>query len=93
MSTKLIILTEEAFIIINQKLEAIDKTLKQKQNEVKSTWLDNQEFMQLLKISRRTAQSYRDNNMIAFSIIGNKIYYKLTDVEELLDRHYQKRMH
>ena len=33
MSTKLIILTEEAFIIINQKLEAIDKTLKQKQNE------------------------------------------------------------
>lgn len=45
-----------------------------------------------MKISRRTAQTYRDENMIAFSIIGNKLYYKMSDVEDLLNRHYRKRL-
>ncbi len=92
MSLKLIILTEEAFNIINQKLEAIEKLLNKKSVEVKATWLDNQEFLQLLKISSRTAQNYRDNNIIGYSIIGNKIYYKSSDIQDLLDRHYRKRM-
>ena len=73
-------------------LEEISKQLTAKTKVPKEQWLDNQEFMQLMKISRRTAQSYRDNNMIAFSIIGNKIYYKLADVEDLLNRHYRKRL-
>ena len=73
-------------------LEEISKQLSAKAKTPKEQWLDNQEFMQLLKISRRTAQSYRDNNMIAFSIIGNKIYYKLSDVEDLLNRYYKKRL-
>ena len=72
------------------RLEEISKKLAFK--EVRKDWLDNQEFMQLLKISRRTAQNYRDTNLIAFSIIGNKIYYKVSDVEELLTRHYHKRL-
>ena len=92
MSLKLIILTEEAFNTINEKLTSIEQSLKVKSTESKSTWLDNQELMQLLKISRRTAQTYRDTNLISFSIIGNKIYYKASDVEDLLNRFYQKRM-
>lgn len=73
-------------------LEDINKQLTAKAKTPKEQWLDNQEFMQLLKISRRTAQNYRDSNLIAFSIIGNKIYYKLSDIEDLLNRHYQKRL-
>ena len=73
-------------------IEEISKKLSAKEKSPKEQWLDNQEFMQLLKYSRRTAQSYRDDNKIAFSIIGNKIYYKLADVEDLLNRHYQKRL-
>ncbi len=61
---------------------------KQKAPEVQ--WLDNQEFMQLLKISKRTAQNYRDAGLISFSQIGSKIYYKLSDVEDLLKKHYNK---
>jgi len=92
MSLKLIILTEEAFNIINEKIASIENLLIEKSKNVKPTWIDNQEFMQHLKISRRTAQSYRANNMIAFSIIGNKLFYKLSDVEDFLNRHYHKRM-
>ena len=74
------------------QLDEISKQLLAKPKSTKEQWLDNQELMQLLKISRRTAQNYRDTNMIAFSIIGNKIYYKLSDVEDLLNRHYRKRL-
>ena len=72
------------------KLEAINQRLTQKEKEPKDKWLDNQELMLLLKISKRTAQHYRDTGLISFSQVGNKIYYKLSDVEELLKTHYNK---
>lgn len=74
------------------RLDEITKKLSAKVKATNEAWLDNQEFMQLLKVSRRTAQNYRDSNLIAYAIIGNKIYYKLSDVEELLNRHYRKRL-
>jgi predicted site-specific integrase-resolvase len=40
--------------------------------------------MFLLRISTRTLQSYRDEGKLNFSQIGNKIYYKVSDVEKLL---------
>ena len=83
--------TQEYTELLN-RLDLLDKKLSVKTNGMKDRWIDNQEFMQLMKISRRTAQTYRDDNLIAFSLIGNKLYYKLSDVEELLTRHYRKRL-
>lgn len=51
-------------------------------------FIDNDEFLLLMKICKRTAQNWRDEGKISFSQVGNKIYYKLTDVEELLKQHY-----
>ena len=48
------------------------------------------EFLLLMKISKRTAQTWRDEGKISFSQVGNKIYYKLSDVEKLLTEHYNK---
>ena len=79
-----------AFQELVGKLEAINNRLNAKEKEPKEKWLDNQELMQLLKISKRTAQHYRDTGLISFSQVGNKIYYKLSDVEELLKSHYNK---
>ncbi len=80
----------EAFQEIMKKVDEIHQRLNSKEKEPKEKWLDNQEFIQLLKISKRTAQSYRDSGLISFSQVGNKIYYKLSDVEELLKAHYNK---
>lgn len=79
-----------AFQELVGKLEAINNRLNAKEKEPKEKWLDNQELMQLLKVSKRTAQHYRDSGLISFSQVGNKIYYKLSDVEELLKSHYNK---
>lgn len=85
-----ITIQSEAFNEIVGKIEQINKRLSEKEKEPKEKWLDNQELMQLLKISKRTAQHYRDSGLISFSQVGNKIYYKLSDVEELLKKHYNK---
>lgn len=47
-------------------------------------WLDNQDVCLLLNISPRTLQSYRDMGKIGFSQINHKIYYKVSDIEKLL---------
>jgi hypothetical protein len=46
-------------------------------------WLDNQEVCQLLNISPRTLQTYRDNGTIPYSRIGNKMFYKPDDMVRL----------
>ena len=80
----------EAFQELIGKLDAINHRLTAKEKEPKEKWLDNQEFMFLMKVSKRTAQHYRDSGIISFSQIGSKIFYKLSDVEELLKKHYNK---
>ncbi len=87
---EVVTLQSEAFQEIVSKLEAINTRLNAKEKEPKEKWLDNQELMLLLKISKRTAQHYRDNGIISFSQVGAKIYYKLSDVEILLNKHYNK---
>ena len=47
----------------------------------------------LFVIRTDTANFYiykTDSGLISFSQVGNKIYYKLSDVEELLKTHYNK---
>ncbi|MBP6531829.1 MAG: helix-turn-helix domain-containing protein [Bacteroidia bacterium] len=87
---EVITIQSEAFQELVKKMDEIQTKLTAKEKEPKEVWLDNQEFIQLLKISKRTAQHYRDTGMISFSQVGSKIYYRMNDVEELLKKHYNK---
>ena len=70
--------------VLMAKLETIQSQLNVKSDAKKETFLDNQEFLLLMKISKRTAQTWRDEGKISFSQVGNKIYYKLSDIENYL---------
>lgn len=85
-----IIFTKDQFTELMSRLETIQNQLNKKSDSKKETFLDNQEFLLLLKISKRTAQTWRDEGRISFSQVGNKIYYKLSDVEKLMQEHYNK---
>ncbi len=87
---EVITMQSEAYLAIIGKIEAINTRLTVKEKEPAEKWLDNLELMQLLKISKRTAQCYRDTGVITFSQVGNKIYYRLSDVEDLLKKHTVK---
>lgn len=49
-------------------------------------WLDNQDVCQLLNISLRTLQSYRDRGILAYSMIGHKCYYKASDIHLFVEK-------
>ena len=85
-----IIFTKDQFTELMGKLETIQNQISKKSDDKKETFLDNQEFLLLLKISKRTAQTWRDEGKISFSQVGNKIYYKLSDVEKLMQENYNK---
>lgn len=49
-------------------------------------WFDNQQVCLLLDISPRTLQSYRDRGVLPFSQVGQKCYYKESDIKKLVQR-------
>ena len=64
---------------------------KMKMNEKfdpEDVFFDNGEFMKLMNISKRTAQEWRNKKIIEFSQVGNKIYYRLSDIKKLLNDNY-----
>jgi len=85
-----IILSKEQFNNLNNSIEEIKTKIDNHLKKPQEVFVDNQEFLLLMKISKRTAQTWRDEGKISFSQVGNKIYYKMVDVEELLKKHYVK---
>jgi predicted site-specific integrase-resolvase len=48
-------------------------------------WIDKQEIMMRLHISNRTLQTWRSKGIIPFTRIRKKIYYKESDLRNLLN--------
>ena len=72
-----------------ERLNAIEHKLK-KMQYINDVFLDNYEFLKVMNISKRTAQIWRDSGIISFSQVGAKIYYRFSDIEELLNKNYKK---
>ena len=85
-----VILTSEQYNELVVKLDQLNATIESNNKNPQQPFLDNQEFIQLMNISKRTAQTWRNDGVVAFSQIGSKIYYKMKDVEVLLDKNYNK---
>jgi hypothetical protein len=85
-----VILSKEQFSNLQNTLEELKVKIDTISKKPQEVFVDNQEFLFLMKISKRTAQTWRDEGKISFSQVGNKIYYKMADVEELLQKHYEK---
>ena len=63
---------------------------KSKLNNFKETWIDGQDVMHTMHISKRTLQSLRDNGTLPYSRINGKFYYKVADIENLLESNYSQ---
>ena len=85
--------TEVLFKEIQEQLKNLTVILKEKQKmNPEDLVCDNQEFMQIMNISKRTAQLWRDTGYIGFSQLGNKIYYRITDIQSLLNENYNPKI-
>ncbi len=63
--------------------------LKQTRTEkFKQEWIDGQHVIDALNISKRTLQSLRDTGTLPYSRVNGKFYYKVADLEKLLESNY-----
>lgn len=56
----------------------------------KEEWMDKQDVLQFLHISERTLQKWRSQNLLPYSRIGRKIFYKKSDLIALLEKNRKK---
>jgi excisionase family DNA binding protein len=85
--------TLKMFLSINEKISSIEKQVRQlslkERNPLGDIYLDTDEVCEVLKICKRTLQKHRDEASIAYIQFGGKTLYKKTDIQDLLEKHYQ----
>ncbi len=84
----------EDVIIINRKsYEKLIEKVEQLTDFVDSltatesklgVWIDSQVVCEILGITPRTLQTYRENGTIPYSQVNSKIYYRTSDIKKLL---------
>lgn len=65
--------------VVNQARE-----ITQRFRPPRSQWLDNHDVCAMLIIDKRTLQNYKDRGLLPFSRINRKNYFKISDVERLI---------
>ncbi|SHM24338.1 Helix-turn-helix domain-containing protein [Chryseobacterium carnipullorum] len=71
----------ERFDILKEQVSSSQSRFIEIDGEV---LLDNQDVLQLLKISSRSLQRYRTDKKLPYYTISGKLYYKLSDVHQLI---------
>jgi len=84
-----VIITQQNYDELISRLEKIQSEVSKIQFEPKDPILDNAQVCQILGLSKRSLQGYRDSGIISYSQIGAKIYYRLSEINRLLDKHYK----
>lgn len=62
-------------------VERVDALCRSNGEKTMQEWLDNEDVCRMFDLSKRTLQTYRDNGTLPYARIGNKMYYRPTDVE------------
>ena len=61
---------------------------KSRLEQFSEEWIDGQVVIQTLHISKRTLQTLRDGGVLPYGRINGKFYYKVSDIEALLESNY-----
>lgn len=52
---------------------------------IEKEWIEGRTLAASLNIPLRTLQSLRESGKLSFSTVGKKVYYKVAEVQKLLD--------
>jgi len=76
------------FVIALQEKE---KARESAENEPMENWVDSYEVCTFLKISEKTLQRMRSSRVVKFSRIRGKNFYKISEIQRLLDENLIRR--
>lgn len=77
----------DRFDMLNDRIDDLKKIRNSIDGE---ELLDNQDLMQMLKISPRSLQRYRSIGKLPYYTISGKLYYKLSDVHQFIRESFNK---
>lgn len=83
----LTIMTEKDFSQLMNKIDIMEKKIDALLNGGVGTkqLYTISDACELLQVSKRTLQKYRDDGKLSFSQVGDKIYFKQTDIDTFLN--------
>jgi hypothetical protein len=89
MARRIVVLPDELEMVLAE-VRNLKELIQKDQAFVEDPILDTEGVMNLLKVSRRSLQAWRDEKIISFSQVNGKFYYRLSAINEMLDRHLIK---
>ena len=85
---EIISIDKRVFDTLAARVEDIEqravRMYRQQEDFVLQDWLDNQDVCEILGITKRTLQGYRDSGLLPYSQVQHKIRYNPEDVQRLL---------
>ena len=82
---------KEFFLSLERMLDGISQMANDYKPALNGEqFLGNSEVAKLLKVSIRTLQDWRDNNIIPYIQIKGKIIYRQSDIDRLLQTYYNE---
>lgn len=79
---------------IMERFDILNEQIKFDQNKLKvidgEELMDNQDLLQMLKVSNRSLQRYRSSGRLPYYTISGKLYYKLSDVQQFIRDSFNK---
>lgn len=78
---------------VMQRFDMITELLQEKQIQKPTIegdeLLDSADVLQMLKISSRSLQRYRSTGRLPYYSISGKVYYKLSDIHQLIRENFK----
>jgi hypothetical protein len=77
---------------LDNKIEQLTRELRIKRiQDPQIMIIDNADFIQLFKISAKTAQNWREEGLVDYAQVKHKIYYRISDIKEFINRNRKRR--
>ena len=88
-TTTMVMLPQTEWEGMKSDLQELKELVRTKSDEeLNSQWIESTQARQLLGVSQKTWQGYRDNRIIPFVQVGRKIYVKRGDLNKFMQDHY-----
>lgn len=85
----MLLIPQEEWQSLHEKLDRLTDIIVEKTRigSPGKDWFESNEVREILSISPKTWQNYRDQRLIPFSQIGRKIYVNQADIDNFLHNH------
>ncbi|MDR3219851.1 MAG: helix-turn-helix domain-containing protein [Dysgonamonadaceae bacterium] len=87
---EVITIESKAFKEILNRLDKISRYVKEHSEADHEGWVDTHDVCSYLKVSVRTLQRLRTQKLLNYSIIRGKTFYKLSEIQRMLDENLIK---